>query len=91
LYQQLGKSLNTKKLVETREDGDPNSNIKNVSELGFAYLPLHDFDFASERISFTLQLMSFCNDWLVRRRSMAPITKHEAISFDLENETVHFQ
>lgn len=81
LYQQLGKSLNVKKVVDE-------NTITNITEVGFAYLPSHDFDYAGERVSFTLQLMTYCNDWLVKR--LVP-KRHEMVSFDLENNTVHFQ
>lgn len=54
---------------------------------GFSFWPVHDYDSVNEKISFTLQLISFCNDWFVRKLRDQKLHT-QSISFDLENDVV---
>lgn len=94
IYQLLGNYLNSK-LMSKEKDKGSNSNsggtfeIENFEDVGFGYLPIHDFNRYNEKNSYICDLLAFCNDYVLKKQGEVarPTSK---IRFDLENEEVIF-
>lgn len=94
IYQLLGNYLNSK-LMSKEKDKGTNSNsggtfeIENFEDVGFGYLPIHDFNRYNEKNSYICDLLAFCNDYVMKKQGEVarPTTK---IRFDLDKEDVIF-
>ncbi|EGW33207.1 uncharacterized protein SPAPADRAFT_55120 [Spathaspora passalidarum NRRL Y-27907] len=94
MNEQFGKSLNIEKFLHiTKEDEDGEANEQD-GDLGFSYLPIHDYNKANEKSVFILQLTTFCNEWFISKlqeqlkAGVAPVVHNSRISFDLDNHQV---
>lgn len=101
LYTMYGKSLGIKSEVGGGnedegisevggEDGGSGSGGGDGSggEFGIEYLPMYDFNKVNEKNCFILQLITFVNDWFVRRLHEKMVVnrmvKDDRITFHLE-------
>ncbi|CCE72733.1 Piso0_000327 [Millerozyma farinosa CBS 7064] len=96
IYQSLGNYLNSKLMSSAKEkDRGTNSNpggtfeIENFEDVGFGYLPIHDFNRYNEKNSYICDLLAFCNDYVMKKQSEVarPTSK---IRYDLDKEEVIF-
>lgn len=66
-------------------------DYNSIESCGTGYIPMHDFNKGNERNLFTINLLSFCNDWFLNNVTVADITQNnEIIKFDLTNERIQF-
>ncbi|CUM68206.1 uncharacterized protein PRCAT00005926001 [Priceomyces carsonii] len=91
-YQQLGKSIGNGPILTGTKKSDLSNDISgqmdlaNVEEIGHGYIPIHTFNRGNEKTNYMLDLISFCNGWLLKNAK----SEYHDMKFDLENDIVHF-
>lgn len=61
-----------------------------VNDVEITQWPVRDFDSCNEKLSAALQLMSYFNDWLIRREGMEKAPKGDLVLFDLVGNCVRY-
>lgn len=65
-------------------------DYNDIERVGHGYLPIHEFNKANEKNFYLLNLLSYCNDWLVERYNEDVGMGLTKVKFDLQREAVAF-
>ncbi|KAK6201071.1 uncharacterized protein RJT21DRAFT_84966 [Scheffersomyces amazonensis] len=90
IYQQFGKSLLANITSQELKEDSPIEKAPEFDDI-FTYLPQYDFSHIQEKNTFILQLMTFCDQWFIKKLkddNNKLIYPRDKITFDLDNNSI---